>query len=128
MTAEAENVVRSFIDRINAQDPDGILALCAPDHIFVDSLGGSLSGNENLAEGWRGYFAMFPDYRIEIESLLAKDDLVLACGFASGTHAASGSSWRIPAAWRALVRRRRVAHWQVFADNKPVYELLSRER
>jgi hypothetical protein len=41
-------------------------------------------------------------------------------------HAASGQTWRMPAAWRAKVVRGQVAEWQVYADNRPVYEILSR--
>src|SRR5262249_20997386 len=33
-------------------------------------------------------------------------------------------TWRIPAAWRAIVKDGQIAEWQVCADNKPVYELL----
>jgi hypothetical protein len=79
-----------------------------------------------LEEAWAGYFALFSDYRIEVESAAACERLVLACGFASGTHAASRKTWRIPAAWRAIVRKGQIVEWQVYADNKPVYELLSK--
>ena len=78
-------------------------------------------------EAWAGYFSLFPDYRIEVESTVAQDTLVLACGFASATHAASQKTWRIPAAWRARVADGHIVEWQVYADNKPVYELLSQE-
>jgi hypothetical protein len=46
-------------------------------------------------------------------------------GRTSATHAASKESWRNPAAWRSTVRKGRIAVWHVYADNKPVYELLS---
>lgn len=124
---DAPEVVQDFVDRINAHDPGGIVELCAPGHVFTDSLGGTLTGREELEAGWRGYFALFPDYRIEIEWLLAEGELVLACGFASATHQPSGTPWRIPAAWRAVVRAGRVAEWQVFADNKPVYDLFAEQ-
>ena len=35
---------------------------------------------------------------------------------------------RAPAAWRAVIRDGRVVEWQVFADNKLVYEILGRRR
>jgi hypothetical protein len=46
-------------------------------------------------------------------------------GRTSATHAASKESWRIPTAWRATVRNGRIAEWQIYANNKPVYKLLS---
>lgn len=111
--------------RINAHDPKGIVALCAADHSFVDSLGSRLSGSEQLEQAWASYFSLFPDYRIEVEAAVSEGALVLACGFASATHATSRKAWRIPAAWRAIVRDAGMVEWQVYADNKPVYELLS---
>jgi ketosteroid isomerase-like protein len=125
--SEAMAPLRKFIARINAHDPTGIVAICTADHVFTDSLGSRLSGREKLEEAWAGYFALFPDYRIEVESAASCEMLVLACGFASATHAASRKTWRIPAAWRAIVREGQIAEWQVYADNKPVYELLSEQ-
>jgi ketosteroid isomerase-like protein len=119
--------VDKFVAQINAHDPSGIIALCTADHVFTDSLGSILSGRERLQEAWVDYFSLFPDYRVEIESAVAQDMLVLACGFASATHVASHKRWRIPAAWRARIREGHIAEWQVYADNKPVYELLSKE-
>jgi len=118
---------RKFVAQINAHDPSGIVALCTEDHVFIDSLGSRLSGHKRLERAWTGYFALFPDYRIEVESAAAQDRLVLACGFAAASHTASKKRWRIPAAWRAIVRKGQIAEWQVYADNKPVYELLSEQ-
>lgn len=123
---EAEAAVREFIARINAHDADGIVAMCAADHVLIDSLGSRLSGLDELKQGWLGYLALFPDYRIEIQAIASSGDVVLASGLAGATHAASGIAWQIPAAWRARVIDGRVAEWQVYADNKPVYEILAR--
>ena len=84
-----------------------------------------MSGYEFLQQAWAGYFSLFPDYRIDIDAAVSQGAVVLACGFASATHAPSKKWWRIPAAWRAVVRDGQLAEWQVYADNKPVYELLS---
>jgi len=46
-------------------------------------------------------------------------------GRTSPTYTGSKKSWRIPAAWRTTVRNGRIAGRQVYADNKPAYELLS---
>ena len=123
---DAETMLNKLVNCINAHDTAGVIALCAVDHVFIDSLGNRLSGAAQLAQGWNWYFATFPDYRIEIQTVAAQVDVVLACGLASGTHAPTGKSWNIPAAWRAKIVNGRVAEWQVYADNKPVYELLAR--
>ena len=120
----AEVTARKFIARINAHDPRGLVALCTPDHIFTDSLGAQLSGLAELERAWGGYFALFPNYRIDVDSMISEEALVLLSGWASATHRGNGPSWRIPAAWRAVVADGRIAEWQVYADNKPVYQIL----
>jgi len=79
-----------------------------------------------METGWMGYFSMCPDYWIRIDTVMDKAGGVLAVGEAGGT--IDGQSWRIPAAWKAVVRDDRVAEWRVFADNKPVYEILAKRQ
>ena len=127
MTDSTAAPVMKFIDCINAHDARGIVALCTPDHIFVDSLGAPVSGVAQIEQVWEGYFSLFSDYRIEIETLASSNALVLMSGWASGKIRISGTAWRIPAAWRTRVRDGLIAGWQVYADNKPVLDILRRE-
>jgi hypothetical protein len=83
-------------------------------------------GESRLLQAWEGYFALFHDYRIDVEALASVTDSVLLSGWASAAHAASAARWRIPAAWRAIIAGERVLRWQVYADNKAVYEILNR--
>src|ERR1044072_4477025 len=102
------------------------MALCAHSHRFVDGLGQVLTGYDQLRAAWSGYFYLFSDYRIDIESPAVAGGVVLAAGSAPATAAAgtpSAQRWRIPAAWRAEVRGGLLVLWQVYADNKPVFEL-----
>ena len=127
----SEATVREFIARINSHDVEGIITLCAHAHRFVDGLGQVLTGYDQLRVAWSGYFNLFPDYQIDIESLAVDREVVLAAGSASATAAAgtpTAQRWRIPAAWRAEVRGGMIELWQVYADNKPVFELLARAR
>lgn len=126
-SVSAEATVRAFIGRVNAHAPHEVVALCTPDHTFIDSLGVRLSGLAHLEQAWGGYFALFPNYRIDVDSVISEGRLVLLSGWASATLRGTGPSWRIPAAWRAVVVDGRIAEWQVYADNKPVYEILNRD-
>lgn len=125
MQSIPQTVVGNFIARVNARDARGLVALCTPAHVFVDSLGSRLSDLASLERGWAGYFSLFPDYRIEVERMISDGELVLLHGWACATYSKTGRSWRIPAAWRAVVAGELIAEWQVYADNKPVYEILS---
>jgi ketosteroid isomerase-like protein len=127
----SEAAVREFIARINGHDVDGIVALSTPEHRFVDGLGQVLTGHDPLRAAWSAYLKIFPDYRIEIESLAVAGALVLAAGSASGSVAPGTPQeqhWRIPAAWRAQVKGDLIDAWQVYADNTPVFELLKRNQ
>jgi len=50
-----------------------------------------------------GYFALFPDYKIEVNEILVKDPIICLLGYASGTYKnlkkykLNSNHWRIPA-------------------------------
>jgi len=125
-----ETVLR-FLDRINQHDADALADWMTEDHVFVDSLGQTVRGREKMRAGWRGYYAFCPDYWVSHEEILANGNHVAVFGEAGGTVAANGellpeNRWRIPAAWRAVVENGLVREWRVYADNKPVYDILAR--
>lgn len=117
-------VLSQFVEAINRHDAKGLAALMTVDHLFVDSLGNVVRGASTMEAGWTGYFSMCPDYWIRTDHVMEKTDVVLVVGEAGGT--IDGQTWRIPAAWKAVVCDDKVAEWRVFADNKPVYEILAR--
>jgi hypothetical protein len=54
-------------------------------------------------------------------------------GAAGGTIATNGelppeNKWRTSAAWLAVVEDGLVKKWQVYADNKPVYEIMAKAK
>jgi len=122
--------VRRFVQLINNHDVDGMVALVAEDHTFTDAIGGVVSGRERMRSGWIGYFKWFPDYRIEIKELYSLGNNFVLIGFASGTHSGrkpNRGHWRLPAAWRAVVRRGLVREWSVFCDTRTPYEILEKD-
>jgi ketosteroid isomerase-like protein len=120
----AARTFERFVAAINGHDIETLSLLMAADHLFVDSIGNRVRGAASMQSGWRGYFGMCPDYRVVIETILAGEDTVLATGEASGT--IDGIGWQTPTAWKAIIRDGQVAEWRVFADNKPVYDILAR--
>lgn len=121
MTSNEIDVVAAFIAAINRHVLSEISGLMTEDHTFVDSGGGSQSGRENMTAGWKEYFRMFPDYRIQIENILADKGLVAVFGSASGTYNGKRglvpeNRIEMPAAWRAVVVKGKVKQWQVYAD------------
>lgn len=120
----------AFFDAINRHDADELAALMTEDHVFIDSLGNLHRGRETMRAGWRGYFAMCPDYRVRHQKMLCEGELVAAFGSAGGTISVNGemsldNKWETPAAWRAVVRDGRIQEFRVYADNKPAYDILA---
>ncbi len=127
----AGHVTREFVAAINEHDTKWLATLMTEDHEFVDALGERVRGRELMLQGWRKYFAWMPDYHIDIENVIVEGSLVGLFGKASGTLTIDGqlrpeNFWRIPVALRAIVDGERIQKWQIFADNKPVYEIMAR--
>jgi ketosteroid isomerase-like protein len=121
--------VEAMVAAVNSGRAERVANAMSLDGVFVDSLGRRIEGRAALADGWRGYFRLFPDYRIEVEAILTEGQEALLHGVARGSlhrdsHPVPGGAWEIPAAWRAVSDGRKLSLWQVFADNKPVYALL----
>jgi ketosteroid isomerase-like protein len=128
----AETVLH-FLNLINQRDVNKLAELMTEDHLFIDSLGQSVRGREKMRAGWRSYYAFCPDYWVSHEEIFENGNVVAVFGSAGGTIAANGklppeNKWRTPAAWRAVVERGLVKEWQVYADNKPVYDIMAGKR
>jgi len=123
---DPRGVLERWIEAINCHDVADLAALMTRDFLFVDSLGGQVNGVQPMESGWRAYFAMCPDYWIRGDSVLTQGGAALIAGEAGGT--IDGQPWRTPAAWKVEIRNGQIAEWRVFADNKPVYEILAKRR
>src|SRR5277367_266237 len=129
----AVDTVLEFLDRINQHDADKLAEYMTEDHVFIDTLGQSVGGREKMSSGWRGYFAFCPDYWVSHEEVFPSGRRVAIFGAAGGTIAVDGklppeNKWRASAAWFAIVESGLVKQWRVYADNKPVYDILARSK
>lgn len=101
----------------------------AADGEFIDSLGNRIQGTEKLRSAWAGYFKMVPDYSISHSEIFANGNTVAVFGSAQGTFSKDGqlakeNFWKMPAAWRAVVKDGKIAIWQVYADNEPIRAIM----
>jgi uncharacterized protein (TIGR02246 family) len=126
-----ETVLR-FLDCVNQRDANKLAELMTEDHVFIDSLGKSVRGREKMRAGWKGYYTLCPNYWVSHEQILQSGDFVAVFGSAGGTIAAEGTltkenEWRTPVAWLAVVENDLVKEWRVYADNKPVYDIMAKQ-
>jgi ketosteroid isomerase-like protein len=122
-----------FLDRINQRDVDKLAELMTEDHIFIDSLGSSVRGREKVRAGWRGYYAFCPDYWVSHEEVFQNGNKVAVFGSAGGTIADNRklpleNKWRVTAAWLAVGENDLVKEWRIYADNKPVYDIIAKSK
>ena len=122
------DTILNFIDRINAHDVEGIVALMSPDFHFINSSGDSYTG-KFMEQEWKKYFDAYPDFQIHVDRVIADDGGVAVFGWSEGTYATRNhldeeNHWSVPAAWLGTARDGKVTHWQVFADNSWVFEIL----
>ena len=123
-----QDIAEQFVRAINAHDLERLAYLMTSDHRFIDSMGDVVEGRDAMVDGWKAYFAMVPDYKLEISHCFVATKNateVMLVGEASGSYQSKGlrradSSWSTPAAVRAVVRDDQVAEWQVYADNEPI--------
>jgi ketosteroid isomerase-like protein len=128
---KAEKVALAFVDAINAQQIEKMYALMTENHVFVDSDGGEYASREVMRTGWLDYFAMVPDFRIEVRETFARNNVVVMVGTAFGTFSRNVSldaenHWSVPAAWRVVVEDDRVATWQLYVNPEPMQRILER--
>lgn len=120
--------IQAFIDAINAHDVESLAKLMSDEHVFIDPHGNEMRGRETMTVGWRGYFEWFPDYYIEVSDIFENREAFAMFGFAGGSFKGNeDAEWRLPAAWRAIVKDGRIALWQVFADTKIPFEMMERK-
>ena len=119
------NPALNFAKRINAHDVEGLTELMTPDYTFIDSLGEKFT-SPAIDEGWRQYFAMVPDYWIEVDRSFRFHDIAILIGRAGGTYVHPGGAmkpknrWETPAVWVVRSRGRHVAEWRIYCDNEPI--------
>ena len=121
----------AFFNAINQDDPDRVAELMTEDHVFIDALGNSVNGREKMRAGWRAYFAMCPDYWVSHQDIFHTGNTVAVFGSVGGTIRVNGewspeNKWQTPAAWRAVVNNGLIQEFRVYADNKPVYDILAK--
>ena len=133
MESSGINAVKAFITAINQGDVTKMSELMTDDHTFIDARGRAVSGRDVMIPGWKDYFGMFPDYKIEVETIFQQGNLVAAFGSARGTFNGKRGMVpenviRMPAAWKAEVINGKIKLWQVFADWTEGVKIMEEDR
>ena len=125
MASKEVETVKAFIQAINTRNIDSLGSLMADDHSFVDGNGRVTIGKDILLASWPQYFKMFPDYRIDIETVLGEGSLIAVFGQTTATYQGqTDNKVAGPAAWRVEVIDGKVKTWQVYADYTETWKIV----
>lgn len=123
------DIALEYVYAINSANVSDLYSLMGEDYIFTDAHDNKVFGRDNMKQSWIDYFTMFPDYKIEVDDVLQKGNLICIIGYASGTYKGlmdeeNSNYWRIPAVWTAFISNNHVEKWQVYADNIIVMDII----
>jgi ketosteroid isomerase-like protein len=124
-----KEIVLAFVNAINDHDVDKIYDLMSDDHIFIDGSGGQHIGKIGMKEGWQNYYQLFPDYIIQITDVVDNKSIIGLFGYASGSYKFIKNEtnfWKTTAAWKAIVRNKKIMHWQVYCDYTQLMEIIKK--
>lgn len=124
-----KHVFTEFIELINDHQPHEMSSMITEDHVLVDAQGVKFKGIDAVTEVWKGFFAIWPDYWIEMEDIIALDEKIYGFGTLSGTYTGhlpgkSQHFFKIPLAVKAIVDGEKIKTWQFFADTKKQSDIM----
>jgi hypothetical protein len=122
-----KEIILAFVNAINNHDVDKIYDLMTDDHIFIDGSGGQHTGKTGMKEGWQNYYELFPDYKIQITDVVEDNSIIGLFGSASGSYKdikIGSNFWKTTAGWKAIVKNKKILHWQVYCDYTALMEII----
>jgi steroid delta-isomerase-like uncharacterized protein len=78
-------VARATFDAVGKKDPDGIVALGAPDYVDDFVAVGEFRGRDAVRDFFRELFAAFPDFEMTVGRIVADDTSAVVQWHLSGT-------------------------------------------
>jgi uncharacterized protein (TIGR02246 family) len=85
-TSNPERVALQFVECINNQDLEGLVSLMTEGFAMVTDKGDPEIGREVMREGFRGYFADYPEYKIHVGKVARSGNDVAIVGKTTGSH------------------------------------------
>ena len=107
-----KSVALKFVEAINNGDSKALIRLQTKDFTLVDAEGGVFRGRD----GWEGYFADYPKYKIHIQKVLTGGNGVAIIGKTTGSQVQPEIEAKETVLWTADIRDGLVAEWRLYTD------------
>jgi hypothetical protein len=129
----SKTIVNRFVKAINDHNVNEIVNLMSEDHIFIDAMDNKSVGKKGMMEAWKGYFELFPDYKIEISDIIENESTIGLFGYVNATYKnlineLNSNFWRAPASWKAIVENSKIKHWQVYCDYSALFKIIEKAK
>jgi len=126
-------IVIRFVKAINDHDVNEIVNLMPEDHIFIDGQDHKSVGKKGMKESWKGYYELFPHYKIEISDITENESVIGLFGYVNATYKnltnkLNSNFWRIPGSWKAIVENNKIKHWQVYCDYSDLFKIIDKNK
>jgi ketosteroid isomerase-like protein len=112
----SEMITLSFVERINAQDADGLAKLMTDNFRFIDYEGNIYEGWEKMHKEFASYFSSYPKYKIIVEKICQSGNDVAIIGTTTGSHAPHEIEAKWTLIWTAKIENNLVAEWRIYSD------------
>jgi ketosteroid isomerase-like protein len=113
---DPKDVVIKYVEAINARDSQALMTLQTEDFTFIDYHGHAYVGRD----GWKDYFASYPEYQIHVDRLIRSGNGVAIVGRTTGSHVGPEVEARWTILWTAEVRNNLIAQWRIYSNVKDV--------
>jgi len=123
----AEQVVLSFVEKINQADISGLALLLGPDQKFVEFEGERSRDSRDRVRDWQNYLNDNPNYRIYLQRIYKSGIKVILIGHTTGSHLDLEDIVEFHSEgviWIAKVNEEKITHWQLIKDTLENYNLL----
>jgi uncharacterized protein (TIGR02246 family) len=115
-TTHPDRIALEFVECINNQDLESLVSLMTEGFTMITDRGDREIGREVMKEGFRGYFADYPEYKIHVEKVARSGNDIAIVGKTSGSHIPPRIEERETVIWIARIEDDLVAEWWIFSD------------
>lgn len=118
-----------FIEMLNQHQADSLSVMLHQDAEFIDTQNRHLTGNQRIAQGWKKYWEIFPDYHLEVENIWIESDSIAIFAMAKATYKnkkseSNENQWEIPMALQLHLINGKIKYWKMYGDTKIIYEII----
>ena len=119
-SAALKSTALTFVETINAGDPEKLILLQTEDFTLIDMEGDVIRGRQD----WSDYFEAYPEYTIHVHHVLRGGNGVAIIGRTTGSHILPEVEEKETVLWTAEIRGDLVSEWRIYSDAGQVEKTL----